>query len=248
MIMAVNSMIFADVCRAEGLCSHHSPPHTVALVELYTSEGCSSCPPADRALSSLMRTQTSAQQRFLPMALHVDYWDGLGWKDSFGDHSYSRRQSWLSALGGSRSVYTPEYFVGGHELRQWSAAMEQTIARINQVPARADIALTQLQGQDITLEVEVKSSRRATIATALLENNLVTQVSAGENQGARLQHDAVVRNWRELPQAAVPEQTVRQRVTLTPPVGSRRSALSVAVLVQDERGEVLQATSMPLCP
>lgn len=99
-------------------CSKQSPPHTVALLELYTSEGCSSCPPADKFVSNLRNAGLPAEQ-VVPLALHVDYWDYIGWKDLFASHAYTQRQRWLSGLANTRTIYTPEIFVAGREVRDW---------------------------------------------------------------------------------------------------------------------------------
>src|ERR1039457_1730220 len=98
-------------------CTIHSPPHTVALLELYTSEGCDSCPPADKFVSGLRAASGLGANQVVPISLHVDYWDYIGWKDVFAQHAYTERQRWLSDLARTRTVYTPEVFVGGQELR-----------------------------------------------------------------------------------------------------------------------------------
>ncbi len=86
----------------------------VALVELYTSEGCSSCPPADRWLSRLA-DDAGLWSEFVPVAFHVDYWDYIGWKDEFADPSNTQRQRGYAAAAGARSIYTPQMVVGGRD-------------------------------------------------------------------------------------------------------------------------------------
>src|SRR5579871_5557653 len=106
----------AQTCRKE------SPAHTVALLELYSSEGCSSCPPADRALSGL---KAAAQaDEVVPLALHVDYWDYIGWTDRFAKPEFTQRQNLLAAEANSRAVYTPEMFLGTRELRNWHGQLD----------------------------------------------------------------------------------------------------------------------------
>ena len=106
-----------------GHCERSSPQHTVALIELYTSEGCSSCPPADRWLSTL--SSRFGPDRLIPLSLHVDYWDYIGWQDPFAQAPFSERQ--LAQRSAGPRACTPEVFVGLHE--------------INWQPARADIRL-----------------------------------------------------------------------------------------------------------
>ena len=125
---------------AAGECVKQSPQHRVALVELYTSEGCNSCPPADRWMSAIDRGGYTADQ-LIPLSMHVDYWDQLGWKDRYADRRFSERQSFLSSLAKSRVVYTPEVFVNLREFRNWDSAAQfkQALRQINAMPALADI-------------------------------------------------------------------------------------------------------------
>src|SRR6266849_5789491 len=93
-------------------CAAQSGPNTAALVELYTSEGCSSCPPADRQLSRL-REALDPTAVVVPLSLHVDYWDYIGWKDPFAQGEFAKRQTWLAHANQQGFVYTPHFFVGG---------------------------------------------------------------------------------------------------------------------------------------
>src|SRR5205814_1853552 len=121
-------------------CLARSGTQTAALVELYTSEGCSSCPPADRWLSNLARTYTP--QRVIPLALHVDYWDYIGWKDPFARREFSQRQRRLSQLQRASFVYTPQVLVQGTDFRAWGRPeFDRAIGRINARPARASLEL-----------------------------------------------------------------------------------------------------------
>src|SRR6185312_7071942 len=115
------AIAYAD-CRA------HSPDHSTALIELYTSEGCDSCPPADRWLSSLSKQKLG--DRAVALALHVDYWDRLGWKDRFGSAGFSQRQREESARSGGEFVYTPQVMLQGRDFPQWQAgaAFDRAIA------------------------------------------------------------------------------------------------------------------------
>ena len=139
-----------DVGRtAYADCRAHSPDHATALIELYTSEGCDSCPPADRWLSSL--SSRNLGDRAVALALHVDYWDRLGWKDRFGSAGFSQRQRDESARSGGDFVYTPQVLLQGRDFPQWhtESAFEQAIAAINARPARA------------VLDLAVQPARRA---------------------------------------------------------------------------------------
>jgi hypothetical protein len=184
-----------------GVCAATSPAHRVALVELYTSEGCSSCPPADRWLSQFDRARQS--DAAVPLALHVDYWDSLGWKDRFAQPAFTGRQQRLSNVGGQRVVYTPEVFVAGRELRDWSDAssVDARVKRMNAEAPLADIRIetsTAATGRlafDAEFAARPKLPAEAVAYAAVVESGLQSQVQAGENQGALLHHDRVVRRW-----------------------------------------------------
>lgn len=230
------------------VCSKQSPAHTVALLELYTSEGCSSCPPADRFVSGLRESGLNADQ-VVPLSLHVDYWDYIGWKDAFANRLFTERQYWLSAQARSRTVYTPEIFVAGQEVRNWRGAASDTIRRINARPAQAQIGIAAGSPAHGRLPVDVTASttRDAQLYVALYENALSTDVRAGENRGVQLRHDYVVRDWigpiainTDGGKAALPRP-------LTVPSGAVPRNLGVAAFVQTPRGEVLQALALPLC-
>jgi hypothetical protein len=178
-----------------------SPANRVALVELYSSEGCNSCPPADQWLSRL-GAQAKPEQ-VVPLALHVDYWDNLGWKDRFGDHRFTARQQELAGYAKTTLVYTPEIFAGGRELRRWSSgsAFDAAIAKITAQPSPADIAIT-LSGTaprsfDLAASVKLRQDSKDghDAYVAVYENKLVSNVAAGENGGVTLHHDYVVRRW-----------------------------------------------------
>ncbi len=241
------SLVLASSAHAAPACSKQSPAHTVALLELYTSEGCSSCPPADRFVSALHETGLSADQ-VVPLSLHVDYWDYIGWKDIFARRTFSERQRWLSDLAASRTVYTPEIFIGGHEQRNWRGGVATAVKRINAQPARAqiDIALGRTAGGSLPVDVAVRAPGGGQLFVALYENGLSSNVKAGENSGVVLKHDYVVRDWIG-PMALAGEGKVALPRTLMVPAGAPEKNLGVAAFVQTERGEVLQAVALPLC-
>ncbi|MBK7677064.1 MAG: DUF1223 domain-containing protein, partial [Candidatus Accumulibacter sp.] len=122
-------------------CERSSPPHTVALVELYTSEGCSSCPPADRWLGGL--TARYGPDRIVALSLHVDYWDYIGWHDPYAQRQFGERQRDLGRFATSPTIYTPEVFVGMRELRNWRdpVTFDRRLQEINRQPAGAGIRL-----------------------------------------------------------------------------------------------------------
>jgi len=230
-------------------CRVQSPVYTVALVELYTSEGCDSCPPADRWLSRL----DAGGNRVVPLGLHVDYWDRLGWKDRFASATFTERQYEQMRRQRSGFVYTPQVLVQGRDFTSWRSTPDPTaaIAAINARQARATIELA-AQTQDGQARVEIRVTvadqrdrNRARVAVALVQDGLASEVNAGENAGKRLSHDHVVRQWRGgLPLR--PDGELREQFSFTLP--PETGPLTVVAFAEDTgSGEVLQAAALPLC-
>lgn len=231
-----------------------SPANRVALVELYSSEGCSSCPPADEWLARI-GAKTSPDM-VLPLALHVDYWDGLGWKDRFGDHKFTLRQQELAAYANTKVVYTPEVFAGGRELRHWSAAsaVDAAIQNITAQTSPADITikLSSKAARSYALSASVKlrgaSAQSHNAYVVVYQNKLVSTVAAGENGGVTLHHEYVVRRW--LGPFALKDGTaqIQEKINLDS-IGTdvRADQVGVVAFVQNATsGEVLQAARLAL--
>lgn len=236
-------------------CSAQSPAGTTALVELYTSEGCDSCPPADRWLSSLGE-KGLAPGKVVPIALHVDYWDYIGWKDPFAKPEFTLRQRLHAQLKRSRLVYTPQVLLQGQDFRGWSSgAFERELARINARPAAAHIRLAIAGRRPGALEVEVGAevpdpARRGSAALflATYESRLRSEVRAGENRGRTLAHDFVVFEWQG-PLAFGADGKLRERRALPLLPKANPAHSGVVTFVQDRAsGEVLQALMRPACP
>jgi hypothetical protein len=229
-------------------CSKRSPPQTVALLELYTSEGCSSCPPADRFVSDLRRAGLDASQ-VVPLSLHVDYWDYIGWKDMFARPAFTQRQRWLTQQASTHTIYTPEFFISGHELREWRGDLAATVKRINREPAQAQIDLTlgSRSAGSQPLVVKARAPQDGKLFVVLYENGLSSAVRAGENGGVLLKHDYVVRDWIGPMVVNAAGGTAPVPRALMLPAGASADKLGVAAFVQDEHGNVLQALSLPLC-
>ena len=235
-------------------CSAKSPANTVALVELYTSEGCDSCPPADRWLSSL-GARGFAPDRVVPIALHVDYWDYIGWKDPYARQVHSARQRKMAKLARAAMVYTPQVLLQGLDFRGWgSGAFEQAVAKINARPAKARISLSLDTRRKDAFEVEAAAqledaSPNADIALFLgaYENKLVSEVKAGENRGKSLPHDYVVLQWVGPLEFKGGKLAERHSLPLLPKAVPAHSGV-VAFVQNRATAEVLQALMLPACP
>lgn len=229
--------------QALAACEFVSGAKTAALVELYTSEGCSSCPPADRQMRRL-REALDPGALAVPLALHVGYWDYIGWKDPYAQPSFAERQEWLVHANRQRTLYTPQFFVNGTELRAARASLREAVRRQNQTPAAADIRLSAAltAKETLRLSAQATAASRAPLAlyVALTESALVSKVARGENAGATLEHDHVVRQWIGPVRFAADGAHVQRDIAL--PAAWDRSHLALAAFVQDhDTGRVLQA-------
>jgi len=224
----------------------------VAVLELYTSEGCSSCPPADEFVSTLVRSDYYPGN-VIPLAFHVTYWDYIGWRDPYARSVFDDRQSAMAAQGGSGRVYTPQLLLDGHSLRGTGGFVERLQA-LNAGTPDAHIAVSggPVDGDKINLDVDVRVSDRAqhgqsALYLALFENGLGSAVTAGENRGRTLRHDHVVRTLIGPLGLPVDSANSRRSLTLQVPPGVDRENAGLAVFVQSrDSGAVLQALAIPL--
>lgn len=174
-----------------------SPTHRVALVELFTSEGCSSCPAADRWLSGLVDDERLWQQ-VVPVAFHVDYWDYIGWPDRFARPAYSQRQRDYARSGNVRSVYTPGFVVHGEEWRGW---FRRPVLRLADQPPAGTIVLdVAADGAQVAASYSAGGDESGALDMHLvvLGFGLTTAVKDGENEGRILTHDFVVLGYRRI--------------------------------------------------
>ena len=154
------------------------------VIELYTSEGCSSCPPADKYLSGLKQSP-QLFKTFVPIALHVDYWDYIGWKDKLALQKNATRQQIYKILGNLNSVYTPGMLKAGKEWRAWR------FANIKSSPLKVGKLTVQVKDNHITAQFDAKKASY-NLNIALLGMNIKSKVRAGENKGKILKHDFVL--------------------------------------------------------
>jgi hypothetical protein len=247
------AVIVVSPTSAVAQCRAASPDRQVALFELYTSEGCDSCPPADRWLSALERSTDASSA--VALSFHVDYWDRLGWRDRFGSAGFTARQREQSARQHSAFVYTPQILLQGQDFSSWRSPGQPAaaIAAINAKtpPARIELAAASVERNTTAVDVhlriaEPRERAHATIAVALVQDGLASDVKAGENAGRRLAHDHVVRDWRTEDARFDSTGNAAQRVVLTLPADP--GPLSIVAFAEDaSTGRVLQAVTLPLC-
>lgn len=187
LFLALQLTMLASYADSERTFRLSSGERQIALVELYTSEGCSSCPPADRWFSAL-RDDARLWQHYVPIALHVDYWNYIGWDDRFASPAYSRRQRDYTKSGAAKVSYTPGMFRAGNEWLDWRRGTQ---------PYSDDVSVGNLSvaidGRAVAVRFDpIKTyDRRLEVHVAVLGMGLESVVKAGENKGRTLRHDFV---------------------------------------------------------
>lgn len=225
------------VAAETGACQARSAPTVPTIVELYTSEGCSSCPPADRWLSRL-----KADPAVHAFAFHVEYWDYIGWKDRFAHPVLGQRQAQQLAVNGGGVRYTPQVVHNGVDERRW-----HRLALPLPAPTAASTVDVTLQrdGQRIEATISPGPGAPARLAAwwAVTEHGHTSRVSAGENSGETLKHDFVVREYRPVAAWATSTAPPLQFTPSVPadPAHPRQVSL---VVVDAVSGKPLQAVRL----
>lgn len=238
--------------------SGHANPPTPILVELFTAEGCSSCPPADVLLQRLVDTQPAGGAQIIALGEHVDYWDHQGWKDRFASPALTERQRVYASRFRTASIYTPQMVVDGRAefVGSDATAARRAIERAQTTthgvvriavesagadPARPIVRLV----VNVTDLPEITRGDRADVLVAVTEDQLRSDVKRGENHGRILAHTAVVRQLTTIAEATGSSSSARFDVTLVP--DWRREHLKIVAFVQERRGRaILAAAAMPL--
>jgi len=184
---------FSAVVNAATI--YASTDKRIGLLEFYTSEGCSSCPPADRWLSKLKKDKRLWSE-FVPVAFHVDYWNYIGWDDRFSSAKYSERQRNYARTKNLKTVYTPGFLLNGKEWRSFFGLRKlspDTSESVGTLTITVD-----KQKLDATYVPLHLKNAKLKLNIALLGFDLVTEVSAGENRGKQLNHDFVVLGYNNV--------------------------------------------------
>ena len=246
-------------------CAAQSGARRTPVIELYTSEGCSSCPPADKWLTSLKTPGTDKASGNLPakgsakvpanvpangpvnapviQAFHVGYWDYIGWVDRFASPAYTTRQRQLAALGGQSGIYTPQAVLNGRDWRDWYRSGSRV--PVSNEPAGASISLRQVADDQFEATVTPAAGAASTWAAywSVTEHGHSSKVKAGENAGEFLRHDFVVRQYTPAGDYAAdpktPQKLVWRSIAATP-----GHARQINLVVFDPKtGKTLQAVS-----
>lgn len=216
---------------------------SVAVVELFTSEGCSSCPPADGVLARIVEQSRRENRRVYALSFHVDYWNDLGWPDPFSAPAYTQRQNdYARTLGTAPRIYTPQMIVNGRSefVGSDSARADRAIAEALSAPSSVEVALrVEREGNTVRVRYQSNAPAGARVNVALIERDAERRPTRGENAGRALRHVHVVRALRVAHEAS-------GELRIEAPAGLSAAASEVIVWVQEgATGAVLGAASAP---
>ena len=244
-VMALSFLHCSREANAESAKPRDKSEKTMVVVALYTSEGCSSCPPADEALTALSTQVRDDGITVVPLSFHVDYWNYLGWADPYSSAANSERQQRLSRALSSH-VYTPQAFIDGKTEIVGSdrSGLESNIVQSARTQ-KADVALTaKLVGRAITVDASSAALSPGTeLVVAVTQARADSSVPRGENSGKHLVHTNVVRAW----DLARPNAEQRARVQLSIPDSMPHEGAKIIAFVEDvQTMRVLSVNAIPL--
>ena len=230
---------------APATCRGESGDRPALVVELYTSEGCNSCPPADQWLERLP-LKTRDGRAVVPLGFHVDYWDTLGWRDRFAAARFDERQSEAVRRNGGRTAYTPQVFIDGMSHPDWRAEGLPAGGVAAAAPPLTLEAAPAAGGWSLRASGHLPTGTAGRLWLGVTESDLVTPVKAGENAGTNLRHAHVVRAWSgPIPLSA--GQAIDTRTTLAVPKDLVEAHSRFVALLEDPSGRPLQAVAIPGC-
>lgn len=212
------------------------------LVELFTSEGCSSCPPADKALTFLDTQQPVTNAEVITLAFHVDYWDRLGWKDAFSSPQFSERQETYTRAMKLDSNYTPQMVVDGAQQFVGSNTGIATDAITKASASKKGKVDLNLSESVIKIDITgIPKHEAATVYLAAAEDNISTKVRAGENSGKTLAHTSIVRKFDEVGMLSPSETSYKASVEVPTDLSWKKQNLKYVVFVQENASRKILA-------
>ena len=215
-------------------------PQAVVVMELFTSQGCSSCPPADRLLG---KYAAGNDERIIPLSFHVDYWNRLGWTDSFSSKKFTERQNMYAQMLKLESIYTPQLIINGQKemVGNDERAVANAVSNALKDPAQISVSLSasQIKGNSAAVSYTLSMVPfNASVNAVLLQKEATTHIRAGENRGVKLTNYNVVRDFTTDKVAALSGST-----SLHIPAGYNSSAFMIVVFVQDNNSGKISGAS-----
>ncbi len=257
-LLSVLAVMAAIWPHAQSASAGAGPTRTPVVVELFTSEGCSSCPPADELLSRMAKQQPIANAEVIALEEHVDYWNELGWVDPFSSREWTARQQVYAGVLGNGNAYTPQMvvdgkteFVGSQSRKAWQAVQQAAAeqrARVTLRPGNSPDPRTENLSVSITRLPETAGRDTAEVWLAITETGLHSAVKRGENAGADLYHAAIVRSIRKIGEAKAGDETsFSGDATVSLRAEWKRENLHSVVFVQAKKSRrILGAAAIPV--
>lgn len=247
-IIAIQAIITPAraVFAMQNGCTAQSAATVTPVIELYTSEGCSSCPPADKWLSTLKAKDATKPATAVIQAFHVGYWDYIGWVDRFATPAHTSRQKQISAWNKQNGIYTPQMVLNGQDWRGWSSVGRfNTSTPTSKEIASSSISLQQIGTDQFEATVSPVAGQTGTQAWSaywtVTEHGHSSRVKAGENKGETLLHDYVVRQYTPVGDYAA---GTAQKLSLRSVSATPGHARQVNLVVFDPKtGKTIQAVS-----
>jgi len=260
LLPAILALSLPSACepRGAGVPPAAAGPATPVLIELFTSEGCSSCPPADDLLRTLVETQPIPGVEVIALSEHVEYWNGLGWRDPFSAPTFTERQTaYQGAVFRSSPIYTPQLVIDGTQecIGSDRTAVRQAVlraARAAKAALHVEIDPGRGERTAATIDVQIPSTvlRKgvADVMVAVVQNGLVSAVARGENRGRTLRHDGVVRHIERV--GTIEADANVGSFTATVPVDRSRDSTQIRIVafVQERAGRAVIGASWASVP
>jgi hypothetical protein len=253
-ILLVASMSIAPLSLSPSLSANQpapppDQPPVPILIELFTSEGCSSCPPVDEFVRHIDETQPVAGAQLIVLSEHVDYWDHDGWKDKYSSAQFTERQNGYVHAMNLQTAYTPQMVVDGYiELKGSSADIEQTFAKelkVAKIPVRITSAKIDAPSQlRVKIEADAPEKHGGAVWVAVALDHAASQVSAGENSGKQLQHVAVVEELRKVGKLDKGKPFSQDIAVKLKPDTDPKNLRIIAFIQESNEGKVLGATGV----
>lgn len=219
---------------------------TPVLVELFTSEGCSSCPPADRVLTRLEREQPNADAEIITLAFHVDYWNYLGWRDEFSSHLYSERQGGYGSHFNLDSNYTPQMVVDGQTQfvgSNFGRATDAVAEAVKNEKAPVEI-FAESDAKNINFKIKIADAAKhdeSYVWLAIAEDDISTNVRRGENSGRTLRHTSVAREMKWIGNLLPKDDSFAIEVAVPTQANWNKKNLKAIVFVQGKSSKKIFA-------
>lgn len=238
-IFILSAFLVSNVFAQEKMCSIKSPENKMALIEMYTSEACSSCPPGDRAIS-VLPNKDFPSDKVAVLAFHVDYWDHLDWVDPFSKKEFVERHRVLATKNKAKALFTPHFFVNSKEVFNWRKNLVKETALSNQEKSNLNIFADYEIRKNNKLVIDIKYSwikglEDFDLFVAISENKILRKITDGENSGETINYHHIVRNLSKV--------DTKSNLSTEINLGTdwNKENLSLVVFAQDKRFNIIQS-------